>query len=137
MHKAAIYISINPLAVKNIAEGLKNHEFRNYKPKRIFNYLYVYITNPVCELKYIYEIDSIVKYPDKITKPGIGNEEFNGGNKTLFAYSIKKVYRLSKPIPLQQLKDQYNFTPPQAFSYSQTYLSLTEAINEAEWEPVI
>ena len=37
----AIYVSINPNATDKIVQQKKNHEFRNYLPKRNFDYLFV------------------------------------------------------------------------------------------------
>ena len=52
----AIYVSINALAVEKIINKRKNHEFRNYIPKKEFDTLYVYTTSPKSELKYILKI---------------------------------------------------------------------------------
>ena len=127
-----IYVSINPVPVSKIIQGIKNHEFRNYVPKESFQFLYVYVTVPKCELKYVIEIGKIVQYPNRLEVDGDGNTEFNSGNKSKFAYPIKKVYELSNPISLKELKEKFAFVPPQAFSYSKTYPELTDYIQKAE-----
>lgn len=32
-----IYVSINPEPTSKIVQGTKNHEFRNYRPKKVLN----------------------------------------------------------------------------------------------------
>ena len=123
----AIYISIKPQYTKLIEKKEKNYEFRNYLPKKEFKYLYVYETTPTGKLKYIMEIDNIVKYPDKIDENGIGNIDFNKGLQTKYAYHIKHVYLLDE-IPLDILKNKYKFMPPQAYAYDNKYKKLTEYI---------
>ena len=134
----AIYVSINPKATKKIEDKIKNYEFRNYIPKQKFNRLYVYVTSPICELKYIMEINNIIVFPEKIIEHGDGNEEFNNGLKTKYAYQINKVYKLSHCISLKELKEKYQFIPPQSFAYKDRYLSLTNDIEQMEktliWE---
>lgn len=124
----AIYVSINPLATLKIINKTKNHEFRNYIPKRTFDTLYVYTTYPKSELRYLLEIEEITKYPNKIKISGDGNSEFNDGRKTKFAYKIKNVYELKNSLSLKELKEEYNFTPPQAYAYDDRYPELTERL---------
>lgn len=127
----SIYISIKPKFVKLILEGTKNYEFRKYIPKRNFNKIYIYETLPVAQIKYIIEITNIYKYPNKIDELGYGNMEFNNGLKeSKFAYKLGEIYYLEKPIKLEELKSEYNFIPPQGFSYSEKYEKLTEFIEK-------
>ena len=121
---SAIYISIKPIHLNRIVEGTKNYEFRNYVPKKEFDTLYVYESYPTSSLKYIIKIDKIVKSPDKIDDKGIGNIEFNQGDKTKYAYHIDKIYKID-PINLKTLKEKYYFTPPQGYAYDTRYETLT------------
>lgn len=57
-----IYVSINPEPTSKIVQGTKNNEFRNYIPKKSFKFLYVYVTAPQSELKYVIEIGDIVVF---------------------------------------------------------------------------
>ena len=127
-----IYVSINPEATSKIVQGIKNHEFRNYIPKKSFKFLYVYVTAPQSKLKYVMEIGDIVKYPEKLDKDGDGNLDFNIGKKSKYAYPIIKVYELAYPISLEELKNKFDFVPPQAFAYSETFSELTEHVLKAE-----
>lgn len=126
---SAIYISIKPVHLRRIEQGIKNHEFRNYIPKKEFDTLYVYESYPTSSLKYIIKIDKIISYPDKIDKDGYGNIEFNQGLKTKYAYHIDKVYKLDNPLDLKTLKEKYHFTPPQGYAYDTRYQELTNYIN--------
>ena len=121
---SAIYISIKPIHLNRIVNGTKNYEFRNYVPKKEFDTLYVYESYPTSSLKYIIKIDKIVKSPDKIDDKGIGNIEFNQGDKTKYAYHIDKIYKID-PINLKTLKEKYHFTPPQGYAYDTRYEILT------------
>ncbi len=121
---SAFYISIKPIHLNRIVNGTKNYEFRNYIPKKEFDTLYVYESYPTSSLKYIIKIDKIVKSPNKIDDNGIGNIEFNQGNKTKYAYHIDKIYKVD-PIHLKTLKENYHFTPPQGYAYDTRYENLT------------
>lgn len=127
-----IYLSIKTDPISKIVQGIKNHEFRNYVPKESFNFLYVYVSAPQSELKYVIEIGEIVKYPKKLDNHGAGNLEFNKGEKSKYAYPILKVFEVVRPIPLKELKEKFAFVPPQAFSYSKTFSELTNYIEKAE-----
>jgi predicted transcriptional regulator len=127
-----IYVSINSKATEKILLEEKNHEFRNYIPKKEFDYLYVYVTYPVCLLKYIIHLNNILSVGELIKYNGDGNELFNDGKKTKFAYEIESVYELKSPIKLEDLKAKFSFTPPQSFAYSTSYPKLTNYILNQE-----
>ena len=129
---SGLYMSINPNTSSKIEKEVKLYEFRNYIPKRKFDKLYVYVTSPVCELKYILLIDDIISYPNTIPENGDGNCEFNQGIKSKHAYQISKVYKLKKPILLDELKEKYGFVPPQGYAYSDRYNDLTKFIESTE-----
>lgn len=123
-----IYVSINPEPISKIVKGIKNHEFRNYIPKKDFKFLFVYVTAPQSQLKYVIEIGDIVEYPKKLESDGDGNLDFNIGEKSKYAYPIIKVYELDCPISLKELKSKFGFVPPQAFSYAETFAELTKYV---------
>lgn len=129
---SGLYVSINPNASSKIEKEIKTYEFRNYIPKRKFDKLYVYVTSPVCELKYILVIDNIISYPNKIPENGDGNYEFNQGIKSKYAYQISKVYKLKTTILLKELKEKYGFVPPQGYAYSDRYGDLTYFIESTD-----
>lgn len=126
-----IYISIKPVHLNRIVTGKKNYEFRNYYPKEHIDVLYVYESSPTCKLKYIIELGEIIKYPNKITKEGYGNEDFNKGLKnSKYAYEIKHLCELERIISLKELKEKYGFNLPQSYAYDVRYERLTEDINK-------
>ena len=79
--RKGIYLSIKPEFTGKIETGEKNYEFRKYYPKQKIDILYVYETVPTCALKYIIELGDIIEYPNKISKEGYGNLDFNNGLK--------------------------------------------------------
>jgi len=129
-----MYISIKPIYIEKIANHTKMYEFRNFIPKHKVSKLYIYVTKPTCELKYILEISDIIKYPEKLDLNGDGNILFNQGNFYKCAYKISKVSKLNKGIKLNILKEKYGFTPPQGFAYEDRYIKLTKDIEESEKE---
>ena len=136
--KKAIYLSIKPKFTKKIETGEKNYEFRKYIPKLDIDTLFVYETFPSCQLKYIIELGQIIEYPNKINECGYGNEEFNNGlKKSKYAYEIKHVDLLQNPINLKELKEIYNFVPPQSYAYDSRYEKLTNAIKNAKIRRII
>lgn len=125
-----VYISIKPEHVQNIIKGIKNYEYRNYIPNESIDYLIVYTTSPVGEIQYVIEVDEIIEYPDRILIDGLGNKEFNNGEKTKFAYHINKIFQVASPIKLKELRDKYNFYPPQKYFYTNKNEKLTNRILE-------
>ena len=72
-----IFLSIKPKFDELIASGEKKYEFRSYKPKDPVKRIWLYITSPVSELKYIAEVGDVVEYPTQIPEDGTGNADFN------------------------------------------------------------
>lgn len=129
MKSDGIYLSIKPKFVSLIVKGEKNYEFRKYIPKRKFSKIYIYETLPKAEIKYVVEIEKIIKYPDKIIEPGYGNDDFNNGiKKSKYAYKLGKIKKLKNPIQLKELKEKYNFCPPQSYTYAESQRELTNYI---------
>ncbi len=123
------YMSIKVIHMNKIIDKTKNYEFRNYIPKNRINKIFVYVPTPIKILKYIMDVNEPIKYPKKIDENGIGNKEFNLGNKTKYAYPIEHVYELKEPLTLEELKKNYSFTAPQSFAYGTKYNELTVRIN--------
>ena len=126
----SIFMSIHEVHVKKIVDKIKDHEFRNYIPKKSFNRIYVYVSVPIKSLKYVLDIGEPIEYPNKINEDGVGNKEFNDNNKSKFAYPINKIYEIKEAVPLEVLKKKYGFTPPQGFAYGTRYPEIIEAVKD-------
>mgnify|MGYP002521378810 CR=1 FL=1 len=133
-----VVMSIKPVHMERIKSGVKNHEFRKYVPSRGVDRLWIYTSSAVCALEYVADIDKIVAYPDKIAEDGYGNMEFNMGEKeATYAYHIKSLYRLKKPIHLGELREKFKFTAPQSFFYLDSNVKLKKYLESVEVERVI
>ena len=129
-----IAVSIKPEHTKNIENQIKNYEFRSYLMNDV-DKLYVYESNTSC-LKYIMDIDKIVKSPDKIEEEGLGNEDFNKGYKYKYAYHIKHLYKLDKPITLTELKSRYKFYAPQKYTFMDKYPELLDKLKKVDLKQI-
>lgn len=127
-----VFMSIKEIHMNRILNKTKNHEFRNIIPKNKVEYIIVYIPTPIKEIKYILQVDKQVCVPNIISTNGIGNEEFNLGIKSRYAYPIKHVFELNQGIRLEELKSKYKFTAPQSFAYGEKYTELLKYIEETE-----
>lgn len=120
--RSDVILSIHPEHVREITDGTKTHEFRNYKIPKTVARIWIYITRPICQLKYM-AIISEAKLPGQISSEdlGIGNKDFNQGTGSKFAYELKQVYQLNNPVSLAQMKEngwveeapvKYVYVPP-------------------------
>ncbi|KAL2875010.1 hypothetical protein SGCOL_009854 [Colletotrichum sp. CLE4] len=112
-----IFISIHPEHMDAIVAGEKNHEFRNYRIPHTVTRMWLYITKPVAELRYMACI-SEARSPGEIDEDGIGNADFNQHKTSKFAYHLKKVFQLNDPMPLQEMMGlDWLHGPPQKYNY--------------------
>jgi len=124
-----IIISLKPQFAKLIEEKIKTHEFRKRVPLNKPSEIWIYVTRPVAELKYILKVHDYIEYPQKIKVKGRGNIDFNNGIKPKYAYPIKSLYKLNKPIPLKELRASFDFVAPQNFTYIEKYEKLNNYVN--------
>lgn len=127
---SVVFMSIKEIHMNRILCKIKNHEFRTKKPKKDFNYIIVYVPTPIKELKYVLKVKQPVASPSKISIDGYGNKDFNNTNTEKYAYPIESVYEINKPVKLDILKSEYNFTAPQSFAYGEKYQKLLEYIDK-------
>lgn len=117
-----IMVSLHPEHIARIVDRTKNHEFRAWKIPQEVSRIWVYITRPESELRYMC-LFSEPKTPGEIEdEKGIGNLEFNQGKKAAkFAYEILQVYELNNPVSLEEMKkkgwvagapQKYTYIPP-------------------------
>lgn len=128
--KDAVFMSIKEIHINRILSKIKNHEFRTKKPKKDFSYIIVYVPTPIKELKYVLKVKRPVASPNKINIDGYGNKEFNNASTEKYAYPIESVYKINKPLKLDNLKQKFKFTAPQSFAYGAKYKELLEYIDK-------
>ncbi|ROT36509.1 hypothetical protein SODALDRAFT_220851 [Sodiomyces alkalinus F11] len=117
--RSDIFISIHPEHVDQIVSGKKNHEFRSYRIPAVVTRMWIYVTAPVSELRYMARI-SAAKQPGEIKdEEGLGNAEFNRRRSgAAFAYELLEVYRLNNPASLDEMKEHgWLAGPPQKYNY--------------------
>jgi predicted transcriptional regulator len=100
--------------MQQIVRGEKNYEFRRYLIQPSVQRVWFYLTAPFSHVAYICEIDRArtrKEGDDPLIEDGLGNREFNqrhpDWNNYDFAYRVRSVYRLRRPVALQELKSHY------------------------------
>lgn len=127
-----IFISLKPEFAELIKARKKTYEFRKYKPRRRVEKFWIYVNQPVAELKYVAQIDPPIEYPGKIPENGIGNLEFNNGlKKSKYAYPIIHFDEIIKPISHEELEEKFGFVPPQSFAYADKYSKIIKYVADA------
>ncbi|KAK8031013.1 hypothetical protein PG990_000747 [Apiospora arundinis] len=116
--RSDILISIYGEHVKRMVERTKTHEFRSWKMPESVHRVWVYITKPASELRYMFLMGP-PQTRGEINDDGIGNAEFNAGKKkaATYAYEVLQIYELNNPVSLETMK-QYGWpTAPQKYAY--------------------
>lgn len=127
-----VFISLRPEMEKLIIQRKKTYEFRKYAPRQEIKKFWIYVSAPESALKYIAEIGELIKYPSRIHEDGVGNAEFNRGlKKSRYAFPILHLDELTKPLGLQQLKEEFGFTPPQRFMYVDKHPGIVEHVSSS------
>lgn len=126
----SVFMSIKDVHTNRILQRIKNHEFRTKKPINKIEYIIVYVPTPIKELKYILKVSEPIISPNKILVEGYGNEKFNEENKLKYAYPIKNVFEINKPLKLSELRENFGFVAPQSFAYGERYNELLKYIEE-------
>ena len=119
-YESDIIISMHPEQVRKIVSGIKDHEFRGYRIPGTVTRLWIYTTQPVCELRYMAAIDPGFRKPGEIDSgSGLGNAEFNAGQLVAkFAYKINQVYQLNNFVSLDMMKQNgWVDGPPQRYAF--------------------
>ncbi|KAI0421666.1 hypothetical protein F5X98DRAFT_329024 [Xylaria grammica] len=114
-----IMVSLHPEHIGRIVDRTKNHEFRVWKIPQQVSRIWIYITRPESQLRYMCLFGE-PKTPGEIQNDeGIGNVEFNEGRMAAkFAYEILQVYELNNPVSLDEMKRKgWVAGPPQKYTY--------------------
>lgn len=100
--------------MQNIVRGEKNFEFRRYQMPHTVERIWFYLNAPFSHIGYVCETDPArcrKEGDEPLPEDGLGNKEFNEFHKDMdrydYAYRIRSVYRLRKPLSLQTLKQHY------------------------------
>lgn len=116
--RSDIIISVHPEHVEKIVDGTKNHEFRSYRIPPTVSRIWIYVTQPLCHLKYMAIISNAKEAGEIEDESGVGNAEFNRGQDAKFAYELKQVYQLNNPVPIKLMKENgWVNQPPQKYAY--------------------
>lgn len=120
MSREDIIISIYTTSMNQIVSGVKNHEFRKYSLDPNVKRIWFYETEPLSRIRYVIEIGEMKcrKNGDRLEENGLGNKEFNEYHKDWenydWGYSVKKLYKLSEPIKLED----HGLNPPKRYIYT-------------------
>ncbi len=128
-----VVLSIRPHYSERILDGHKTVELRRRFPVSApqGTIAYIYSTSPVRAIVGMAQIDDVLKLPiDKIwadfeTKAFIERADFDkyfDGLGMGFALLFKNVRSFENPIPLEELRERFNFEPPQSFLYAKQNL---------------
>ncbi len=123
-----VLLSIKPKYADKIFNGTKTVELRRICPKVTKGDLVlVYVSSPVKALVGEFEVKKIVEAPLRVlwkkvqNYAGIDRKEFNQyytGSMVGYGIFLKKALRLSEPLHLKNLKEEWpNFHPPQIYRY--------------------
>ena len=96
--------------------GLKTFEFRKYRISQNVKRVWFYVTAPESRISHICEIDGArtrTASDEPLPQTGLGNKEFNERHIDWvgydYAYKIKSVYELKKPLTLNIMKEKYGW----------------------------
>lgn len=131
--KRDVVLSIKPQYAEPIIDGIKTVELRRRFPKNVpqGTFAYIYTTSPVRALTGLAEIKSVEqKSIEEIWKKHsktacIKKKDFLhyfSGLDAGFVISFKNPVRLKRSIELNELRERFNFEPPQSFLYAKPHL---------------
>jgi len=111
--------------MQQIIRGEKNYEFRRYLIASSVQRVWFYLNAPFSHIGYICEIDPARTRKEgdvPLIEDGSGNKEFNERHQDWdgydFAYRVRSVYKLRRPIGLQEFKLRYGVKgPPRGLVY--------------------
>lgn len=124
-----LIISIHPQYSEKILAGKKTVELRRRFPLSTAKgtKVYIYSTSPVRAIVGSAEISDIIKLPIKTIWKKYSKcafirkhdfESYFEGLNEGFALELKNAQTFDKPIELIELRERFNFTPPQSFIYA-------------------
>lgn len=138
-----VVLSIKPNYSKSILDGRKTVELRRRFPVSAPNgtLAYIYSTSPVKAMVGTAAIRNVLKLPieqlwaEFETTASIERDQFNAyfeGLEQGFALILDDAKAFSRPLPLNELRENFGFEPPQSFLYAKR--DLRKAVRD---EPAI
>lgn len=116
-----VVLTIKPTHASSIAARTKNHEFRGYKLREGVVRLWLYESAPVKAISYVVET-APPRLPGEVNDVnGEGNDAFDASSLqscARYAYPVRGLLKLDKPITRELLKELYGVTPSQGFCYA-------------------
>lgn len=131
-----IILSIRSAYCPKFVSGQKNYEFRTKIPKKQpIDWLIVYEMSPVKALRYALKVEAIISDHKQVPDDDKdGNHSFHHQqSRYQFAYQISDVYEIDQPIPLPELKEKFQLTPPRSFAYLDSYPDLKKELKQHTW----
>ena len=124
-----IVFSIKPEHSQKIEQGLKTVELRRRFPSSVppGTVALIYSTTPIRALTGIAEIATVLKYPpgriwdEFAPETCISKEDFNSyfaGTEAGFVIRLQHARPLRRLLYLDELRQRFNFEPPQSFLYA-------------------
>jgi len=124
-----VILSIKPQYSSAIFEGNKTVELRRRFPINVPNgtLAYIYSTSPVRALDGVAKIDGVVKHTvsdiwdhfgDRACIDKTAFDEYFTGLDNGYAIVFSEARRLKRSIDLPELRERFNFVPPQSFLYA-------------------
>lgn len=96
--------------------------------------LWLYESAPTCAITHVVETISPKTPGDIRDSSGTGNDAFDAGEGSRYAYPIRALYRLNEPLKRQQLQNAYGMKSPRGFCYASR--QMTENLPLAQMERV-
>ncbi|KAJ3475490.1 hypothetical protein NLG97_g9440 [Lecanicillium saksenae] len=122
-----VLMAIQPAHLQNIASRKKNHEYRKYRLQDGVERLWFYETKGTRHEPGQAAITHIAIIPSNERRTpgtvpeephGIGNADFNAGlKKSKYGYPVLQLYRLVKPVKLEEMKSSWGLSAPMGWSY--------------------
>jgi predicted transcriptional regulator len=124
-----VVLSIKPEYSGKIVKGEKTVELRRRFPLGVApgTLALIYETSPTQAITSVVEIADVLKGPPGVIwnefsdQACIGKSEFDSyfaGAKNGFVIKLRGARRLSRTLELRELRDRFNFEPPQSFLYA-------------------
>lgn len=105
-------VTLWPNVAEQIVEGTRVYHFRETELPAETSRIWLYVTSPSSELRYMATIGPGQKPGEIKDDGGVGNAEFNKGKSGKFAYELTQVYQLNNPISWKDIKKEGWFKAP-------------------------